>query len=49
MKDHEYIASVVAILSSFFPFPCEVAGRCLVLVFAATPSEMALWSVLFNE
>ena len=44
-RHYEYIVSTIAMLSSFPPVPHKVAGRCLVLVFAATLSEMALQSV----
>ena len=37
--------AAIAILSSFSPVPCQVATQCLVLVFAATLSGMALQSV----
>ena len=42
---YEYIVSAIAILPSFSPVPRKVSGRFLVLVFAATLSEMALQSV----
>ena len=44
-RHYEYIVSAIAILPSFSPVPRKVAGWFLVLVFAATLSEMALQSV----
>ena len=49
-RHYEYIESAIAIFPSSTPVPRKVAGECLVLVFAATFSEMALQSVyLWNR